>query len=157
MEGLNTFTGSRKIVVCGLAAFLSATFIARPLPAQNAGQGEDSVTAATPAELIYHREKLVYPAAGRRNPFAPLTAARGPDFEDLDLVGMIVSASQNSVATVIDRTTRKSYRVRRGDRVGNARVVEIRPDEVVFRVREFGVARTETLRIGRGDKDVEGG
>jgi hypothetical protein len=54
---------------------------------------------------------------------------------------------------LIDGVTGKRHRVRRGDVVGNARVVEIRPDAVVFQVTEFGVTRSETLRIRREEEE----
>jgi hypothetical protein len=70
-------------------------------------------------------------------------------------MGIIFGGSAGSVATVIDRATEKRYRVRRGDTIGPARVVEIRPDAVVFQVTEFGVTRSETLRIRRGEEEEE--
>ncbi len=37
--------------------------------------------------------------------------------------------------------------MRRGDPIGNARVVEIQPDALVLEVTEFGVTRMETLAL----------
>lgn len=106
--------------------------------------------AATTPEGIYRREVFVYPTDNRRDPFHTLTAAeQGPIFENLDLTGIIFGGSIGSIAALIDRSTEKRYRVRRGDVVGNARVIEIRPDAVVFQVTQFGVTRSETLRIKR--------
>ncbi|MGD2153972.1 MAG: hypothetical protein PVG79_11950 [Gemmatimonadales bacterium] len=123
---------------------------------------QDSATAgqASEQQAIYRREKFVYPSDNRRNPFVSLVGPEvdsGPIFEDLDLVGIIFGGSAGSVATVIDRATEKRYRVRRGDTIGSARVVEIRPDAVVFQVTEFGVTRSETLRIRRGEEQEEQG
>jgi hypothetical protein len=42
---------------------------------------------------------------------------------------------------------KKTYRVRRGDFVGNASVVEIGPKRVVFSVDELGNRRREILDI----------
>jgi hypothetical protein len=124
-----------------------------PNPAPGASPGDDAVIdrQASEQHAVYRRERFVYPPDGRRNPFEPLIQeGRGarPIFENLDLVGIIFGGSAGSVATVIDRASEKRYRVRRGDVVGDARVVEIRPDAVVFRVTEFGVTRSETLALG---------
>lgn len=119
---------------------------------------QDTTRAAPPAEqrdLIYRREKFVYPTDNRRDPFISLLTLgdTGPQFENLDLMGIIFGGSAGSVATVIDRATNKRYRLRRGDSAGNARVVEIRPDAVVFQVTQFGVTRSETLRIRREQEE----
>ena len=122
---------------------------------------QDTTRAAPQAEqrdLIYRREKFVYPADNRRNPFVSLLTLddAGPQFENLDLVGIIFGGSHGSVATLIDRATEKRYRLRRGDSAGNARVVEIRPDAVVFQVTQFGVTRSETLRIRKEGEEEQG-
>lgn len=41
--------------------------------------------------------------------------------------------------------------MRRGDTIGNMQVVEIQPNEVVVRVTEFGVTRSEKLKLGRAE------
>ncbi len=125
-------------------------------PSAPAGQDTTAAPQATAtAQSVYRREKFVYPTDNRRNPFVSLLEAddAGPQFTDLDLVGVIFGGSAGSVATLIDRATEKRYRVRRGDSVGSARVVEIRPDAVVFQVTEFGLTRSETLRIRREEEE----
>lgn len=119
---------------------------------QDPGRIRPAVSAAQ--DIVYRRERFVYPMDNRRNPFASLLTQEdaGPQFEDLDLVGIIFGGSVGSVATLIDRTTDKRYRVRRGDTAGNARVVEIRPDAVVFQVTSFGVTHSETLRIRKREE-----
>ncbi|NIR46541.1 MAG: hypothetical protein GWN99_19025 [Gemmatimonadetes bacterium] len=109
----------------------------------------------SPLLEVYRRETFVYPTDSRRNPFVNLIEedTGGPIFENLDLTGIIFGGSAGSVASLVDRATEKSYRVRRGDIVGNARVVEIRPDAVVFQVTQFGVTRSETLRIRREEEE----
>jgi len=67
--------------------------------------------------------------------------------------GVIFSGAYGSVATLVDRATEKRYRVRRGDVVGNARVVEIQPEAVVLQVTQFGVTRSETLRIRKEEEE----
>ena len=106
-------------------------------------------------DAIYRREVFVYPTSGRRNPFVSLLTLddAGPQFENLDLVGIIFGGSAGSVAALVDRATDKRYRVRRGDIIGDSRVVEIRPDAVVFQVTEFGLTRSETLRIRKEEEE----
>lgn len=105
-------------------------------------------------DAVYRRERFVYPTSNRRNPFMSLLDSEesGPEFDNLDLVGVIFGGSAGSVATLIDRATEKRHRVRRGDVVGNARVVEIRPDAVVFQVSRFGMTNSETLRIRKEEE-----
>ena len=123
-----------------------------PVSAQDTPEAQPG---QAPTTQVYRREKFVYPTDNRRNPFTNLIEAddTGPQFENLDLTGIIFGGSAGSVASLIDRATEKRYRVRRGDVVGNARVVEIRPDAVVFQVSQFGVTRSETLRIRREEEE----
>jgi hypothetical protein len=108
-----------------------------------------------PQETVYRRETFVYPVASRPNPFLSLLDVEdiGPQFENLDLVGVIYGGSYGSVATLIDSATEKRYRVRRGDVVGNARVVEIQPAAIVMQVTQFGVTRSETLQIRKEEEE----
>ncbi len=105
-------------------------------------------------ELRFEREYFVYPARPGRDPFASLaaTSGLGPRFEDLALHGVIHAADGQSVALLSDGGGR-SYRVRRGDVVGNARVISISQMKVVFAVENFGVVRQESLEL---KKDKEG-
>ncbi len=142
------------------AALILASAIAGLVPTPHAASlAVQDTTQAQPAEApqqqVYRRETFVYPTDNRRNPFIDLAGedASGPQFENLDLTGIIFGGSAGSVASLVDRATEKRYRVRRGDIVGNARVVEIRPDEVVFQVTQFGVTRSETLRIRRPEEE----
>lgn len=122
---------------------------ARRTPPQTRTQAEPS------AATLYWREEFVYPVEGRRNPFENLAeSGLGPDFTDLDLVGIIYRPGA-AVATLVDRSAKKRYRVRRGDLVGNAEVIEIRSGEVVFNVTVFGVSRVERLRVKK-EKETEG-
>jgi hypothetical protein len=111
--------------------------------------------AADPQQTVYRRETFVYPVENRENPFLSLLDVEdvGPQFENLDLVGVIFGGSYGSVATLVDRATEKRYRVRRGDVVGNARVVEIQPAAIVLQVTQFGVTRSETLQIRKEEEE----
>lgn len=143
------------------AAFVLFTALAslasvEPSAVQDTAQAQAQARPQPAApEAIYRREKFVYPSDGRRDPFLSLLTLEdaGPQFEDLDLVGIVYGGAHGSVATLVDRATDKRYRVRRGDIAGNARVVEIRPNEVVFQVTQFGVTRSETLRIRKEEEE----
>lgn len=113
--------------------------------------------AATPEpDLRFEREYFVYPTRTTRDPFASLaaTSGLGPRFEDLALHGVIHSTDGRSVALLSDGGGR-IYRLRRGEMVGNARVISISSMKVVFAVENFGVVRQEELELKR--KDNEGG
>lgn len=123
--------------------------------ARKSASAPATVSAAVQDNVIYRRERFVYPTDNRRNPFLSLLTIEdaGPQFEDLDLVGIIFGGSMGSVATLIDRATDKRYRVRLGDAIGNANVIEIQADAVVFTVTSFGVTRSETLRIRKEEEE----
>lgn len=121
------------------------------LPGSAAGQGsQDSPSGAVSDSILgYERELFEYRSAGRRDPFRPLTAFNtgGARFQDLEVTGIVYSPDVGSVVVVADRTNEQRYRLREGERVGTARVLEIRPDEVVFVITTFGVNRQAILRV----------
>lgn len=135
-----------------LAASLAGMAPVAVLP-QDTTVAPPAAQVAAP-DAIYRRERFVYPTSNRRNPFMSLLDSEesGPEFDNLDLVGVIFGGSAGSVATLIDSATQKRHRVRRGDVVGNARVVEIRSDAVVFQVSRFGMTSSETLRIRKEEE-----
>lgn len=102
-------------------------------------------------KLAFEREVYTYPGARRRDPYTPVTGdLSGPRFEDLTLSGIIFSSDPSrSLLLLADASTKKVYRARRGDQVGNARVVEISPARAVFAVDNFGVVRQELLELKR--------
>lgn len=134
-----------------LGAVAPALAQQRPKPAPTAAQ------AATPEpELRFEREYFIYPTRTGRDPFASLaaTSGMGPRFEDLALHGVIYSEGGQSVA-LLSEDGGRIHRVRRGEVVGNARVISIAPMRVVFAVENFGVVRQEVLELKR--KENEGG
>ena len=138
-----------------LTAALVLALGAAPLAAQETQDTMD-VMANVPApdegevRLVYEREVYSYDGAGRRDPFAPLVGEGvniGPLFADLQLRGIIYSTGRGqSVALLHDRSG-NLYRARRGDIIGNATILEIRPLEVLFAVEDFGQTRQEMLRL----------
>jgi hypothetical protein len=133
-------------------ALIGAALVALVAPASAQTQPPTSPTADTGSpKLVFEREAYAYPgAAGRRDPFMPLTGANetGPLFQDLQLRMILYSAASpaRSVASVVD-ANRKVYRVKRGDVVGNATVLDVGPRRVLFSVVDFGVRRQEVLQL----------
>lgn len=124
------------------------------VPARDTAAVGDTAAAAdapappdTSAGVTYRREVFEYPTGGRADPFRPLELGQGvgPRFENLVLGGIIHAPEIGSVVILRDRTTGSRHRVRDGERIGNAQVVEIRPDVVVFSVRGATGPRREIL------------
>jgi hypothetical protein len=113
--------------------------------------------SADEVKLVFDREVYRYEGAGRRDPFKPLTDenAQGPLFEDLVLRMILHSNVPNQSIVVLADAARKTYRLRRGESVGNVTVVDIGPDRVTFAVEDFGVRRQEVLRI-KPENETEG-
>ena len=165
-------TGTRRLPVtvrlARVGAMVAALAAVAVTPgtgrAQQPGQGQTADTTAAASgqssqgvALDYRREVFHFPS-GIRNPFEPVRAgeALGPRFEDLELAGVIYNETLGSVAVLLDRTTGKRYRVHEGERLGQARVQQIRPGEVSFVVSGFGQSRTEVLRVKKQDKETSG-
>lgn len=103
------------------------------------------------------REVFTYRGSGR-DPFRSLltTGAVRPMLEDLRVTAILYDGTYpaRSVAVLRDTTTNKRYDVRVDDEVGRLRVVEIRPNEVIFSLEEFGVERRVSLTLRRRQEGV---
>ena len=101
---------------------------------------------------IARRARFAYPVGDRPNPFHPPTtsASAGPRFEDLRLSGILYGADTASVAVLREAGTGRLHRMRPGDRLGDARLVEVRPTEVHFLVPGPAGSRRELLRVEGG-------
>ena len=145
----------RKRFLLAGAALLAVLVIHDDAAAQRRGRpaapaGPPAPTAET-VTLVYERETFTYRGAARRDPFVPLTneSEMGPRFESLTLRGIIYSTvGRNSVALLGDGGGRV-HRVRVGDVIGNATVIEIGPLRVVMAVENFGSIRQEMLELQR--------
>ncbi len=128
--------------------------------------GTDTVTVAEAAladsiqksrEIEVMRETFAY-AGGSRDPFASLIngSATGPEIADLDLVGVYqdLRSSDNSVVVLREKATAKRHKMRVGDQLGRARLVQIRPRDAVFTVRDFGFERQETLSLRKQEVET---
>jgi hypothetical protein len=131
---------------------LAATLFAAPASAQEAATPQPDLPAATVVttdpRLIFEREVYAYPGRARRDPFMPLTGQNaGPLFSDLKLRVILYSENPSQSIVAVSDAANKQYRLRRGDSVGNATVVDIGPTRVVFSVSDFGIRRQEVMDL----------
>jgi hypothetical protein len=115
----------------------------------------DSIRKAREIEVM--RETFAY-SGGSRDPFASLlnTSATGPEIGSLDLVGVYqdLRNSTNSVVVLREKATAKRHKLRVGDQLGRARLVQIRPRDAVFTIRDFGFERQETLSLRKQEVET---
>jgi hypothetical protein len=100
--------------------------------------------------ITFDREVFAYMQAGRRDPFAsPIeTGEIRPLIADLKVTGIIFDArGTNSVAVMRDMSTQQQYRVKTGHLLGRAKVSQIKPQEVVMTIDEYGLVRQEILKL----------
>lgn len=130
----------------GTVLALLAIGLSSPLGAQTQEPSEREQQEIT---LVYEREVYTYSGENRRDPFRPLTGENemGPRFEALSLRGIIYSTGQGRSVALIADADGRIYRVRVGDMVGNARVIEIGSARVVMAVDNFGTIRQEILEL----------
>jgi Tfp pilus assembly protein PilP len=116
---------------------------------------ERELPTAAEITLVYEREVFTYRPTGRRDPFRPLTDddEMGPRFERLSLQGVIYSTGRGASIALLGDGTGRVYRVREGEVLGNARVVEIGPARVMLAVDVFGTVRQEMLELQRRGGD----
>jgi hypothetical protein len=155
----------RGLLVVALAACAAQPLAAQAAPAAPAAAPTAAHPAAgaqaarpakpelpdTAAPLEYKRELFRY-TGGTRDPFESLVQTNrvGPMIEDLRVVSIAYDARYgNSVAVVHAARSAKPIRLRRGDTLGNLRVIQIRQYEVVFQIEEFGFERQQVLTLRR--------
>ncbi len=109
-------------------------------------------------ELVFEREVFVYPEFRQRDPFVPLVSSEtgGPRYEELQLLGIIYSSNPDmSVALFGLRSgnpqegSRRAFRARRGQQLGNVRILEIQRDRVIVEVVEFGLTEQRVMELQR--------
>jgi hypothetical protein len=115
----------------------------------------DSVQRAREIDVM--RETFAY-AGGTRDPFASLinTDKTGPEIADLDLVGVYLDlrTPSNNVVVLREKASSKRHKMRVGDQLGRARLVQIRPRDAVFRIQDFGFERQETLSLRKQEVET---
>jgi hypothetical protein len=146
------------------SASAQATLAATPT-----GEREDSNKAMTDAEaamadsvqkareIEVMRETFAY-AGGTRDPFNSLinVGKMGPEIADLDLVGVYqdLRLPSHSIVVLREKVTTKRHKMRVGDQLGRARLVQIRPRDAVFMIKDFGFERQETLSLRKQEVET---
>ena len=86
-------------------------------------------------------------------------ADSGPRFEELSLQGIVYSSNPQlsvvllhggEVAVREGVSMPQTFRLRRGEVVGNVRIIEIQPTRVIVDVDEFGVIEQRVFELQRG-------
>lgn len=109
-----------------------------------------SAVAQDPGKITFEREVFAYVSGGRRDPFAsPIeTGEIRPLIQDLSVVAILYDAhGNNSVAVMRDQSTQQQYSAKVGQILGRAKVSQIRPQEVVLTIGEYGFSRQEILKL----------
>ena len=113
----------------------------------------DDTTTAQAEQVELLREVFTYRGTGR-DPFRSLVES-GPELrpflEDLRVMSIIYDARYpaRSVAVLRDTTLQVRYQLRVDDEFGRLRVTEIRQQEVVITIEDFGVPRQVVLSVRR--------
>jgi type II secretory pathway pseudopilin PulG len=115
----------------------------------------DSVQKAREIEVM--RETFAY-GGGTRDPFSSLInrSKDGPEIADLDLVGVYqdLRSPSNSVVVLREKVSSKRHKMRVGDQLSRARLVQIRPRDAVFMIQDFGFERQETLSLRKQEVET---
>ena len=115
----------------------------------------DSVQKAREIEVL--RETFAY-AGGTRDPFNSLLNVdkNGPELADCDLVGVYqdLRTPSNSVVVLREKVSAKRHKLRVGDQLSRARLVQIRPRDAVFVIQDFGFERQETLSLRKQEVET---
>lgn len=135
----------RAVVLAGLLCLALPAAVAA-----QGGQQQPRPLGPDTTRLVFEREVFQYPDYERRNPFAPLLGADegGPQFDRVRLLGIIYS-SDPSRSVVLLGSGDQSRRLRVGETWGNTRVLEIRPEQVVVEVEEFGLTEQRVMQFTR--------
>jgi hypothetical protein len=116
-------------------------------------QAGDSIPLAQAEQIELSREVFAY-RAGSRDPFRSLVESGQelrPFLEDLRVTSILYDARYpgRSLAVLRDTTLGDRYEVRVDDEFGRLRVAEIREEEVVLTIEEFGVPRQVVISLRR--------
>ena len=115
----------------------------------------DSAQRAREIEVL--RETFAY-GGGARDPFNSLLNVdkNGPEVADCDLVGVYQDLRNptNSIVVLREKVSSKRHKLRVGDRLSRARLVQIRPRDAVFMIQDFGFERQETLSLRKQEVET---
>lgn len=162
MTHRNAGTYAAGLILALATTVAPAALQAQPNPGPPPVPPEEQQGPAT--ELVFEREIFQYPTFQRRNPFVPLEGARGggPRFEQLRLMGVIYSEDPNGSVAIVgtsqvniseDGTSvsvtpgGEAWYLKVGQSIGNTRIVEIRREQVVVEVEEFGLTEQRIMQL----------
>ena len=116
-----------------------------------------AATVATSPSGDPLRPKYDYRSHGRRDPFRPLLCKdedeeRQTDRLYLDGARLVGILWGQRVLALLEDSEGVSFCLEKGDRVHNGRLVEIRPDAVVFNQYRYGGTETVTLELEKKKK-----
>jgi nucleoid-associated protein YgaU len=136
-----------RAYLVGLMAVAAAAPLQAQQPAEPATPDAPAAVAqSSDPRLVFEREVFSYPGRARRDPFMPLTGQNaGVMFTDLTLHMILFDENPSRSIVAVSDAAKKQYRLRRGDTVGSATVVDIGRTRVVFSVNDFGIRRQEVL------------
>jgi len=142
------------LMVLGLMAVF-----AMPLEAQEPPDSSTPPQRPDSVDLVFEREAFLYPRYERRNPFSPLIGENqsGPRIEEIELKGIFFSSVPGQSLAMFGLRSglgeeggpTQSYRVRRGEILGNVRILEIQETRVVVQIEEFGLIEQRILELPR--------
>jgi len=155
---MSRINGSLRIAAA--LVFAAAPLAARqepPRPPDAQAAARTLPTRAREIQLVFEREVFHYPIENRRDPFRSLADEEhlGPLFDDLTLRLIIYSPRPGQSVALLADGAKKVYRLRKGEIIGNATVLEIEPTRVHFTVEDYGNRRQEMLEM-RADQQKEG-
>jgi len=156
-KNVNATNAQTAAVNAGAKSVPVAAQNAAPAPAKAPATPQVATKASAPAaqqapdsnKITFEREVFTY-VPREIDPFSsPIeSGAIRPLVADLKVVGIIFDpAGRNSVAVMRDVSTQQQYRAKPGQMIGRARVSQIRPQEVVLTIEEYGFSRQETLKL----------
>ncbi|MBR9990219.1 MAG: hypothetical protein KFH98_10705 [Gemmatimonadetes bacterium] len=136
------------LVLAGFVALGVAAPVRAQAPATPPATPPATIVQANDPQLKFEREVFSYPGRSRRDPFMPLTGQNaGIMFSDIKLHMILFDDDPSRSIVAVSDAANKQYRLRRGDSVGNATVVDIGRTRVVFSVSDFGIRRQEVLEM----------
>lgn len=154
MTSTASFRLRQGLILLGAAALLPVGLTAQDPPP----------TPPPATELAFEREVFEYPTFQRRNPFRALTAGDqgGPQFDQVRLMGIIYSDDPSSSVAILGTSTvevaedgssvtvspdGQAWYLKVGQSIGNIRIIEIRREQVVVEVEEFGLAEQRIMQL----------
>lgn len=146
--------GGLVAITGAFALLVSAVVVGQQTPPPGPPP-QDSLRPPDTTQLVHRREVFSYPEFQRRNPFTSLVGGNaGPRYEGMRLLVTLVSDTDpsRSIATITvgggsPEAPPMTRQLRVGERWGNVVVREIRQEEILVDVEEFGQIEARIMRL----------